>query len=244
MGLMAVRTTTAPPPILSCASCPTPVNPPALPLPSSNASRSTPSSYTVPGKSRPQFCNLHYFMETYSRIIQERSSPQASSGSSSAELAAPAGSEEPFGPLNPSTHPLLPMDAEVAACLRSKRNVGRRLNGTDPDSWESPKYLWSWVVHYIRHVGRAVSAAEVLAAFKKAPPDLQRIGGRSIGRCTRSRMVVTACRNGGSISQWRAFTCIPSTQTKSAPASLVIRRANQTHRQSLGSAAPRGPCLR
>ena len=165
MGLMAARTTTAPPPILSCDSCPTPVNPPVLPLHSSNASRSTPSSNTVPGKSRPQFCNMDYFMETYSRIIQDRSSPQASSGSSSAELAAPAGSEEPFGPLNRSTHPLLPIDAEVAACLRSKRNVGRRLNRTDSDSWESPKYLWSWVVYYIRHVGRQAFAAEVRAAF-------------------------------------------------------------------------------
>ena len=62
MGQMAARTTTTVAPILSC---PKPVNPPVLPLHSSNESSSTPSSNTEPRNKR-KFCNLGYYMETYS----------------------------------------------------------------------------------------------------------------------------------------------------------------------------------
>ena len=151
---MAARTTTTVAPMLSC---PKPVIPPVLPLHSSNESSSTPSSNTEPSnKRKSEFCSLGYYMETYSKLIAQRSSPQASSA---AELTAPAWSTEPFGPLKLSRHPLLKIDPDVDACMRAMKKVSRRLIESAPESWEPPKYLWSWLVYYIRHVGRPAFAA-------------------------------------------------------------------------------------
>ena len=48
----------------------------------------------------------------------------------SAEITTPTQSTDPFGPLNLSTHPLLPINPRVASCMQQKRNIGRRLETT------------------------------------------------------------------------------------------------------------------
>ena len=148
----------------------------AAPLHSSNESSSAPSSNMATTKRRRRVLDLDYYVSVYNQLISERSSQQASS---SAQLRAPAQSTGPFGPLDPATQPLLEIDPGVSAAIRNKRNTKNRLE--NPGSRESPQYLWSWIVYFIRHIGRPALAAEVREAFHIAHPKLLRVGGRQIG---------------------------------------------------------------
>ena len=148
----------------------------AVPLHSSNESSSAPSSNTATTKRRRRVLDLDYYVNVYNELISERSSQQPSS---SAQLRAPAQSTGPFGPLDPATQPLLEIDPGVSAAIRNKRNTKNRLE--NPGSRESPQYLWSWIVYFIRHIGRPALAAEVREAFHIAHPKLLRVGGRQIG---------------------------------------------------------------
>ena len=117
-------------------------------------------------------------MQVYNRLLSERSSQQASC---LAHLRAPAPSTEPFGPLDPATQPLLEIDPGVSAAIEEKRNIKSKLQKKEPGSQESPQYLWSWIVYFIRHIGRPALAPEVREAFHIAHPALKRVGGRQIG---------------------------------------------------------------
>ena len=117
-------------------------------------------------------------LDTYMEIYNKRTA--ATSSGAPAVLTRPAQSTDPFGPLDLSKHPLLPFDPEVAADMQERRNISKRLQNLDPRSQDSPQYLWSWTVYFIRHIGRPPLAVEVREAFKSAHPTLK-AGGRTIG---------------------------------------------------------------
>jgi len=75
----------------------------------------------------------------------------------------------------------LEIDPGVSAAIQEKRNTKNKLQKMDPGSRESPQYLWSWIVYFIRHIGRPALKEEVREAFQRAHPSLVRVGGRSIG---------------------------------------------------------------
>ena len=150
-----------PAPLLPCTSNPPP-----------------PNSDAEPTKPKRRVLDLDYYVQVYNRLLSERSSQQASC---SAHLRAPAPSTEPFGPLDPATQPLLEIDPGVSAAIQEKRNTKNKLQKMDPGSRESPQYLWSWIVYFIRHIGRPALKEEVRDAFQRAHPSLVRVGGRSIG---------------------------------------------------------------
>ena len=154
-----------------------PVQPVAPLLPcTSNPPR--PSSDAEPTKRKRRVLDLDYYVQVYNRLLSERSSQQASC---LAHLRAPAPSTEPFGPLDPATQPLLEIDPGVSAAIEEKRNIKSKLQKMEPGSQESPQYLWSWIVYFIRHIGRPALKDEVREAFHRAHPSLVRVGGRQIG---------------------------------------------------------------
>ena len=146
------------------------------PLPCSNETGSTPSSSAKPeGRyQKRQFWTVDTFMEIYKELT---------SGSSSAGLEAPARSDDPFGPLDLLTQPLLPIHPDVLQSIQETRpNVYKQLERGDGTEIGSPQYVWSWTVYFFRHIGRPALADEVRQQFKAAHPELmKKCGGRAIG---------------------------------------------------------------
>ena len=146
------------------------------PLPCSNETGSTPSSSAKPeGRyQKRQFWTVDTFMEIYKELT---------SGSSSAGLEAPARSDDPFGPLDLLTQPLLPIHPDVLRSIQeTRKNVYKQLERGDGTEIGSPQYVWSWTVYFFRHIGRPALADEVRQKFKDAHPQLtKKCGGRAIG---------------------------------------------------------------
>ena len=149
--------------------------PPLVPPPSSNESGSTASPSSTPAPHKRTFWTLATYMKIYNALTAARSS--------SAQLGAPARSDAPFGELDRSTQPLLPIPRTVLDNMKTKPNVikqhEREATREQPGS---PQYMWSWIVYYIRHIGRPALADEVREKFKEAHPNLdKKCGGRAIG---------------------------------------------------------------
>ena len=147
------------------------------PLPCSNETGSTPSSSAKPeGRyKKRQFWTVDTYMEIYEELT--------SGSSSSAGLEAPARSDDPFGPLDLLTQPLLPIHPDVLQSIQETRpNVYKQLERGDGTEIGSPQYVWSWTVYFFRHIGRPALADEVRQQFKAAHPQLtKKCGGRAIG---------------------------------------------------------------
>ncbi|NBO67055.1 MAG: hypothetical protein EBU88_19800, partial [Acidobacteria bacterium] len=149
--------------------------PPLVQPPSSNESGSTASPSSTPAPHKRTFWTLATYMKIYNALTAARSS--------SAQLGAPARSVAPFGELDRSTQPLLPIPRTVLDNMKTKPNVikqhEREATREQPGS---PQYMWSWIVYYLRHIGRPALADEVREKFKEAHPNLEKkCGGRAIG---------------------------------------------------------------
>ena len=150
---------------------------PLVPPPSSNESGSTASlsSRAAPKRQKRTFWTMDTYMKIYNELTAGRSS--------SAQLGAPAQSDAPFGELDRSTQPLLPIHSAVLDNMKTMKNIIKQHErAATREETGSPQYMWSWIVYYLRHIGRPALADEVREKFKEAHPNLgKKCGGRAIG---------------------------------------------------------------